>query len=349
MLKNGILLVAAVVALAGLWAAYTWAHYMVFWSPAEPVVFDSDGVQLSGLLVRPGSKRDSPAFVMLQGAGPDEGLGAGYRAHAKALTRRGFSVLLYNKRGTGESGGDFASATYADFIADAEAALRFLARQPGIDPERIGLFGASESGWFTPGIADRNPEVAFVINKVGPPLSWIDTVAWELRNDLAAEDVAEDDIEALVPLQRRAWAHLAAAAATPSLASGRERADLEAEIAALRAARPHLDALLPELPPYDPVVYEAFRDYALDPTPHLKSLDLPMLYVFGEDDINVPSAASAAALEALREADGKPWTVHVLPGVGHALYTWRGILGAGYPPGYLDFVGDWAVEQAGLD
>jgi pimeloyl-ACP methyl ester carboxylesterase len=70
-----------------------------------------------------------------------------------------------------------------------------------------------------------------------------------------------------------------------------------------------------------------------------------MLYIFGELDVNVPTEPSVTFIESLRRDYGKNITVLVLPGVGHLLYTWRGILEAGYPPGYLDFVGSWAARQ----
>ena len=110
----------------------------------------------------------------------------------------------------------------------------------------------------------------------------------------------------------------------------------------------HGDRLLAEgLLPYDAHAYQRFAaNSSYDPAPYLKKINIPMLYVFGELDINVPTAQSVAFLESLRHDHGKDISVIVLPGVGHILYTWRGILEAGYPPGYLDAVASWAAKQA---
>ena len=349
MVRKAALVALALVAVVLVWAAYSAARHYVFWSPSEAVVFQSGNVQLAGTLVRPAAEGVFPGVVMLHGAGPDTRSGPAYRAHAKDLVRRGFAVLLYDKRGSGESGGDFESAAYRDFIDDARAAVRYLAGRDDVDRDRIGLLGASESGWFTPEIAATSEGVAFVINKVGPPLPWVDTVLFEVRNDLLAEGAAEGDVDALVELTRRIWQHVRAVAADPALADGAERVALEAAIAELpdrlRATSP---LFRDGLPPYEPEAYARFAESAAyDPTPWLERLDIPMLYVFGELDINVPTAASAAYLDRLRADQGKDVTVLVLPDVGHALYTWRGLFGAGYPPGYLDFLGSWAAERGG--
>ena len=76
-----------------------------------------------------------------------------YHVMANALVRSGFAVLLYDKPGVGQSGGDFEAALYRDFAADGVAAVRYLGGRDDIDAGRIGLLANSESGWFAPEIA----------------------------------------------------------------------------------------------------------------------------------------------------------------------------------------------------
>jgi X-Pro dipeptidyl-peptidase (S15 family) len=203
MLRRLALVFAGLVALIAAWAAYTAARHLVFWPPTEEVTFDSGDATLAGTLIKPAETGVFPAYVMLHGAGPETRGSPASRAHAKTLVRSGFAVLIYDKRGAGASGGDFDEASYRDFIADADAAIGYLAGRGDIDGDRIGRFGASESGWFTPEIAAARPSVAFIINKVGPPLSWVDTVLWEVRNDLLAEGAAESDLDRLLALTRQ--------------------------------------------------------------------------------------------------------------------------------------------------
>ena len=74
---------------------------------------------------------------------------------------------------------------------------------------------------------------------------------------------------------------------------------------------------------------------------------MPMLWVFGENDINVPTARSVAVLEQLRSELDREITVKVYPGVGHSLMTWKGVFTFGYVGGYLDLIGNWAQDHAG--
>lgn len=341
--------VASVVTLVVALAAYNAGRHLVFWSPTEDIVFNSGDIRLAGTLIKPAEAGAFPAVVMLHGSGPETRGGPGYRVNANALVRSGVAVLIYDKRGTGASGGDFDTARYRDFVADAIAAVHYLADREDIDSDRIGLFGNSESGWFTPEIAAVSHGVAFIVNRVGPPLSWIETVLWEVRNEFLAEGAAEADLDTLLALTLRKWDYLRAAAADPALAMGPEREALAAAISEIRATVAHADRLLEVLPVYDADFYQKFANYSYDPASYLKEINIPMLYVFGELDVNVPTAQSVAFLETFREEYKKNITIRVLPGVGHTLIAWKGLLEAGYQPGYLDFIGSWAAQQVDSD
>ena len=145
----------------------------------------------------------------------EKGIDPPSRAVVNALIRSGFAVLAYDKRGVGASGGDFDSATYRDFIDDAIAAVEYLADRPDVDGGTIGLYVVSESGWFAPEIALRSGRVDFVFNKVGSPLSVMDTVLWEARNDFLAAGIADSDVQALVDVTGRRWKYYLAAADNP--------------------------------------------------------------------------------------------------------------------------------------
>ena len=54
---------------------------------------------------------------------------------------------------------------------DAAAAARFLAKQPGIDPRRVGLAGQSQAGWIPPLAAAREPAIRFLLMFSGPAVT----------------------------------------------------------------------------------------------------------------------------------------------------------------------------------
>lgn len=116
----------------------------------------NDGVVLRGTISMPRwAAKPVPGVVLVHGSGPLT------RSHmlsdTRMLVQLGFAVLAYDKRGAGESSGEYlnSSAHSASVIlnrlgADAASALDLLAREPDVDASRIGFLGASQAGWVIP-------------------------------------------------------------------------------------------------------------------------------------------------------------------------------------------------------
>ena len=140
----------------------------------EQVEFDNagSGIRLSGTLSLPPGPGPHPAIILVPGSGEVDRDGSlfGHRFYlvlADHLTRQGFAVLRSDKRGLGQSGGDFASATTYDFASDTDAALAFLRSRPGIEARRIGLVGHSEGALAGSIVAARDPALSFLVLMAG--------------------------------------------------------------------------------------------------------------------------------------------------------------------------------------
>lgn len=59
----------------------------------------------------------------------------------------------------------------------------------------------------------------------------------------------------------------------------------------------------------------------LDPRADLERLEVPGLWIYGEEDRIVPARSSAMILEELVSRADKPFTVRTFPGVGHSIET----------------------------
>jgi uncharacterized protein len=128
---------------------------------SEEVTFDSDGCTIAGtftetadpvaaaLLIPGGGRTDRNSDARLPGGGM---LRIGVdKAVAGALAETRVSVLRYDKRGVGASGGDYLRAGMADRRADADAALGWLAdRTRGLP---LIAIGASEGAWYAAELA----------------------------------------------------------------------------------------------------------------------------------------------------------------------------------------------------
>jgi hypothetical protein len=326
------------------------AYYHYAWAgETERVTFKSGELSITGLLVKPDAKPSHPTIVFLHGSGRADGVHdlPDYRIHTNAFVRKGLAVLVYDKRGTGNSEGDFANASYDDFVQDAVAAVRFLRTRRDIDPLRIGLLGTSEGGWLAPAVAAKAGDIAFIVNKCGSPLSWQETVLFEIENELAAARIDPDTIRHALELRTRMWKYYVAAAAGSAQASGAERAAINAELAALHKRPDSKSIGLPaSLQEYDAKAYALLASkVSYDPTPFLRKLEMPMLWVFGEKDVNVPTAKSVATLERFKNEFNRDVTTKVYSDAGHSLMNWKNLHSGGYVDGYLELISGWARDH----
>ncbi|MFC5180750.1 alpha/beta hydrolase family protein [Actinomadura harenae] len=140
-----------------------------------PVTFRGDGgVTLHGTVVAPPPGRERrAAVVLLHGAGPVTR--AEYRNEAEAFARRGIVALVFDKRTAGYSS---FHRSYQVLAGDAVAATRALRSQPGVDPDRVGIWGLSEGAWVAVLAANRAPEIAFVITAGAVGMSPARQQAW---------------------------------------------------------------------------------------------------------------------------------------------------------------------------
>jgi len=110
-----------------------------------------------------------PAILLLHGA---DGMSYGqtYRMGARVLASAGYHVFLphYFDR-TGESRASYATigrnfAAWTDAVADA---LSFIAREPGVDPRRLGVLGTSLGGALGLAVAAEDRRIQAFANYFG--------------------------------------------------------------------------------------------------------------------------------------------------------------------------------------
>ena len=118
----------------------------------------SDGVQLSAWLV---PSRNQAAIITVPGAGSNRTATLG---QAAVLARHGYGVLMVDPRGQGRSGGHAMDAGWYG-ERDLTAAVAFLQRQPGVDPQRIGVVGLSMGGEEAIGAAGVTPAIRAVVTE----------------------------------------------------------------------------------------------------------------------------------------------------------------------------------------
>jgi dipeptidyl aminopeptidase/acylaminoacyl peptidase len=135
----------------------------------ERVGFTSDGLTLAGVLHVPegrGPRERRPGFLVLHGFGSSKDSGNA-SVTAAMLEGLGYVALRFDMRGCGESQGVRGRVICLEQVEDTKHALSFLATRPEVDPDRIGLIGASFGAAVAVYTAGVDPRVAACISAGG--------------------------------------------------------------------------------------------------------------------------------------------------------------------------------------
>ncbi len=276
---------------------------------SEEVRMPSDaGVTLAGTLLVPQASGSAslPVAILISGTGTDI-RGSRFNARLSAqLLAEGIATLDYDKRGLGQSTGEFVD-TIPVMERDIEAVIAYLRTRPDIDGSRIALIGQSQGGVAAPAVASRDPGIAAVVMLSGPVGPRGDLFLRSLRANLHDSGRADAIVDHIVE-------------ATSQWMEARSRAAPEAEIASLRAAvvegfveagfaPPQADGAVGAMD--TPVLLSMF-EVASDQA--LAMLGQPVLAIYGSLDTAVDRSI-ADAQAALR--DNADALVVAIPGVGH--------------------------------
>lgn len=131
----------------------------------QDIIINSEGVNLAGTIYKP--KNAYASVVVVHGSGQETRM----TEFAELLANNGISVLTYDKRGVGKSGGVYAGPEVGTnnvdslninlLAKDARAALNKIKNYSNGTP--IGLLGFSQAGWIIPIAANNNPLVNFMV------------------------------------------------------------------------------------------------------------------------------------------------------------------------------------------
>jgi len=131
----------------------------------------NENIMLGATLTIPKSSSLSkwPGILLISGSGKqdrDETFGifnATFKEMALFLSENGFVTIRYDKRGVGQSGGDFTSAGLYDFARDAENVFNYLKSRKEVNPSQIFFIGHSYGGKAATIVASRHPEIAGLV------------------------------------------------------------------------------------------------------------------------------------------------------------------------------------------
>jgi pimeloyl-ACP methyl ester carboxylesterase len=311
----------------------------------EAVHFASGGITMAGTLVLPEGSQPHPAVVLFHGSGPQ----TRDLFTARWFAAQGIAALAYDKRGVGESSGDFRKVPFMDLCDDGLAAIKYLQsrKEPkDIDAKRIGVWGLSQGGWLGPLAASRSADIAFVIAVSGPGVSPGEQMIVYYANELREQGVAERDVREASTVRRDIWAYMA---------TGLGYEKVKAEMNEARTKPWYKRAKLQQDDSFGPLPTPAelskpvgrsvlwFKQEAVyDPVPALRALRVPALFLFGDRDQLIPVDESVAVIQrVLAEDQHRDFTIRVFPNVDHRMQLATGDAMGSIDPQYLKTMHDW--------
>ena len=141
-------------------------------------------IDLAGMLFVPDGDGPFPAAVIIHGSGTSNRQNRWYLTLAKHLQGKGIAVLLPDKRGSEQSGGDWRTADFEDLATDTRAAVDFMQAQELVAISSIGIIGMSQGGWIAPIVARDSNDLGFVVSMVGSAVTPNEQLLFEEDHNL---------------------------------------------------------------------------------------------------------------------------------------------------------------------
>lgn len=310
------------------------------------MTFQSHDTPLAGRLVLPKGTAKVPVVILVHGSEQDSALV--YYDLQRMLPAEGIGVFVYDKRGTGLSGGTYTQ-DFSLLADDAVAAMREAQRLAGERMGRIGYQAGSEGGWVAPIAANRAP-VDFVIVCFGLAVNVIDEDQEGVELQMREKGYSAKVISQAKEVARAAETVIASGFTRgfTQFAAVRKRYEKQPWYKDVRGDYTWL------LLPYSTVQLRAMAPkyrwntpFYYNPMPTLRADKVSQLWILGGEDYEAPSAVTSKRIKSLI-AEGKPFTLAFYPHAEHGMTLFDKTpdgqrASTRYAPGYFAMMRDFIL------
>ncbi|MGK0321110.1 MAG: pimeloyl-ACP methyl ester carboxylesterase, partial [Granulosicoccus sp.] len=270
--------------------------------------FESAGNTLCGTLMLPDTgSAPAPVTIFVHGDGPADADYFGYyRSIWNALANSGIASFSWDKPGVGDSGGNWLDQSMEDRAAETTAAALHLAQRPDIDAENIGVIGFSQAGWVLPRLANEEWLDYLVLGSTA--IDWTDQGDYMMQRRWGTRAVSDPD----------------------GYQSAVERDQLFDDLMQ-NNDKTHDDyiELIRQTGGSDADVKTAMSPSRFDfarrnmnenAVQTLNNINVPVLGLFGTDDLNVDVMDSLSVYKSIfKKTPTVDFNYHIYPGATHAL------------------------------
>jgi len=308
----------------------------------EAKTFRSAGASLSGTLYLPSRAVPVGVVVVTHAASLPLRDASLYRHLTQMLPAMGTAVFVYDRRGSGGSGGDLQTSDYNLLADDAIAAAHMLAADPRIDARRIGAWGLSQGGWLTLLAASRDPIISYAVSIAAPVVTSDVQMMYRSTNVMTVNGYPPAEVERMRAARRAVDDYM------------RGRGDRETAQRLVDDIRdlPWFKDMYMGRTVGDRETSRWRREIEHDPLQTLGAVKVPALVLFGGVDPVVPVAASMASIRS-HMAGRANLRIAVIADANHALQIGvdpkaalaAGAAGAPNAPEYFAILSEWLTRQ----
>ena len=275
----------------------------------ENISFLNGDVKLAGSIYKPFGTGPYPLVVLIHGSDVQTRRTTYIRSLVYVLTKNHIGVVVFDKRGTGSSGGNMQAAGFDDLANDVSACIRYIGQRKDLPVTKLGLFATSQGGWIAPRVANKWKNIEFVILNVGPAVPAfkqdLDRVEFTMRDNGFGEKTIDSALQHSrlyfdVVRSNAGWNALQKSVAYYNTKGWAKENNL---------------LQLPEKMNDDDMLWWRTHDY--DPKTDLSHMKCRVLSLMGGSDVLVPPATNKALMQQYLSTAGCPYKIVVLPNAGH--------------------------------
>ena len=230
------------------------------------------------------------------------------RFTAESFAKLGIAAIFYDKRGIGETDGDFDDITFEQLADDAISVAEHFNKQSAV--RSVGFWGHSQGGWIAPLAASRWQPSTFTIMSAGPTVTPAREAEWTYLYPL----LKRNDIASIEPVLSKLVSSWHDGLREDNFDKYRYLVDKYEnqewfESSGIDSLRTYFLGSFYES-------YKLYMDY--DPDAVLTQLKKPLMAIFSSDDESINSAESIEILQQFQE-QGKHIQIVEYTGYSHSM------------------------------
>lgn len=241
----------------------------------EIINFLNNDVSLEGTLYKPEAVGSYPLIVATHPSG--EGLRESeiFNHLKEIFPEIGIGVFLYDRRGSGQSTGDFNTASFYDLAQDLVAAVEKLIARRDIDSDKIALWGLSQGGWIAPLAASLCKHVSLLVAVSSSGGTPAEQMTFSAGFAMDEQGFTKGEIELMENLHKDVLLFYRGISSRTEILKKLNDYRIQPWFPCS-----YLDDDLPE----NPKETKWYREMDYDPIPIMENLNIPVILIFAERD-----------------------------------------------------------------